>query len=1176
MYISELNIHGFKSFAKKEKLKFGEGVTVIVGPNGCGKTNIVDAIRWVLGEQKYSVLRSSRMGDVIFNGADGLKPLSVCEASLTVHNNRGKLPVEYNDIEIGRRIYRNGDSEYFLNRTPCRLKDIHDLFIDTGMGADAYSVIELKMIEQILSETDDDRKRMFEEAAGINKYKQQRRSTLRKFDAVRQDLDRVDDIAQEVEQKVNGLNLQLKRFKRHEKLSDELKEKEVALAFIRVHDYESDISPLRKCVLEFTHLKNEKATDTSQHEKELIHLKSIYSEQQTELNSLQSALRKMEGERESFRHNVLVWSEQDKATEATIQRLKREGESNAQKKVHLKRQIKHFNGELSVLDPQVDEQLKKYKSKKSEFEVVNGRYKKAQDLLEKAQTDRWEAQRKMADDHSLLDRTLSLVKEKNNTITQLNEKITKIEISQKDQSKEQKDLDKKKTVLKKSTEKIHATLNQVREVLRTEQEKESALSIEIHRGKSKLESLESQAYFYQELVEQKDGYPEGVRTILKSPNDYPGIIGTVGELFQIEEKYDVAFQSALGDWTKCLVAEDRNAAVNIVELAQSHKIGNMSILPLKELNKLSSIQTKVPSGKNIIGSGAELCGADQKVKDLANVLLGNLLVVDDLNEAIKNPDLDGWNMVDLNGAYSGKNFVLKYHGKNGDGSLIGRQKKIESIQRSIEKIGVIINRQEQELAELEKNIKVQSSQSRSLGEELENLTHDLNGVESSLIRNHYSQSQALEILKDLHGEVKDTVQTIEGLQVSIQQLEPGLEKGNAVIENFKLIAQQTSDALVKVQGERDAFQHEVQELRITLLNFDNKRDNLNFQKRVSEETIQELGNRSTTINQEVKALGDKRESLSKQITEGESDLKSITGKLVKEKSITDLKQSTLNDTYQSMEKIQDMIRSEQQSKEALLEELKTNELKIVEMKQRINIIQERIRDRYEIEVPTDLIVNEEADDLALRIDSIQRSIESIGPINMAVQQEYEDEKARLHTLMEQGDDLIVSEKNLRETIQKIDQVARKKFQETFDQIKLNFSNLFQLFFEGGSASLSLVGDPDPLEADIAIHAQPPGKKNQSLRMLSAGEKSLTAIALLFAIYQYKPSPYCILDEVDAPLDDVNIQKFKRVLNQFADETQFIVVTHNKLTMEAADYLYGVTMEQKGVSKLVSVKFNGQA
>ena len=263
MYISELNLHGFKSFAKKEKIKFGEGVTVIVGPNGCGKTNIVDAIRWVLGEQKYSVLRSGKMGDVIFNGADGLKPLSVCEAYLTVHNNRGKLPIEYTDIEIGRRVYRDGESEYFINKTPCRLKDIHDLFVDTGMGSDAYSVIELKMIEQILSETADDRKRMFEEAAGINKYKQQRQSTLRKFDAVQRDLDRVNDIVQEVEQKAKSLNLQLKRFKRHEKLSKELFEVENELAYVKVHDYESELIPLKKNVSDTQSLKNEKTSDTS-------------------------------------------------------------------------------------------------------------------------------------------------------------------------------------------------------------------------------------------------------------------------------------------------------------------------------------------------------------------------------------------------------------------------------------------------------------------------------------------------------------------------------------------------------------------------------------------------------------------------------------------------------------------------------------------------------------------------------------------------------------------------------------------------------------------------------------------------------------------------------------------------------------------------------------------------
>ena len=318
-------------------------------------------------------------------------------------------------------------------------------------------------------------------------------------------------------------------------------------------------------------------------------------------------------------------------------------------------------------------------------------------------------------------------------------------------------------------------------------------------------------------------------------------------------------------------------------------------------------------------------------------------------------------------------------------------------------------------------------------------------------------------------------------------------------------------------------------------------------------------------------------SYSKRINDSDvqKELQTISGQLAKEKSIINLKQSATNDTYLSMEKIQDQIRSEQQTREALLEEMKTNELKIAEMEQRINIIRERIRDRYEMEVPTNLIVDEELDDLELRIESIQRSIEKIGPINMAVQIEYEEEQARLQMLIEQRDDLLASEDNLRETIQEIDKVARKKFQETFAQIKLNFSKLFELIFEGGSASLSLIGDPDPLESDIAIHAQPPGKKNQGLRMLSAGEKSLTAIALLFAIYQYKPSPYCILDEVDAPLDDENIQKFKRVLHKFAKDTQFIVVTHNKLTMEVADYLYGVTMEQKGVSMLVSVEYNAQ-
>ena len=871
----------------------------------------------------------------------------------------------------------------------------------------------------------------------------------------------------------------------------------------------------------------------------------------------------------------MVWTEQVKAAELTDQRLKHEDENNNDKKIVLSNQIDEYKNEISTLDPQVDQKLSIYKLQKLEFEKIGLRYKKAQEVLDISQTNRWDAQRRMTDDQSLLDRTLSLIEEKRNTNVEMEDKIQEIQSNQERHAEEQKDIETKKLQLEKSSARTQSQLDKTRKTLNVNREKRSDLSMAIQSGKSKLQSLQSRLEFYSELVEQKEGYSEGVRTVLDAPNVYPGIIGTVGDLFQIDEQYNMAFQSALGDWSKCLVAEDRKAALEVVSTARTKKIGNLSILPLKELEKLSSGLSKAPMGEGIIGRGTDLCGAEKKYKSLASVLLGNVILVDDLNKALDNHNLDDWDGVDLNGAYSGRNYVLKYRGQDIEGSILGRQKKIDSLFQAIEKLTSILTDQENDLSKLDKTIDNQSYQSKSLSVKLDKIYRELNEVETTLIRNHYNQSQALESLKGFQEEVKDNHNTIDDLQASAKTLKPALAKVGLEIKKLKEEVLKASDAQVRVQAERDTFQQEVQKLRIELLNLENKRDNLNFQKRVAQDTIQELVVRKKAISDEISKLEYQRKLLAQQISDAEKELQTINGQLAKEKSILNLKQSAANDTYLSMEKIQDQIRSEQQTREALLEEMKTNELKIAEMEQRINIIRERIRDRYGMEVPTDLIVDEELDDLELRIESIQRSIEKIGPINMAVQIEYEEEKDRLQMLIEQRDDLLASEDNLRETIQQIDKVARKKFQETFDQIKLNFSNLFELIFEGGSASLSLIGDPDPLESDIVIHAQPPGKKNQSLRMLSTGEKSLTAIALLFAIYQYKPSPYCILDEVDAPLDDVNIQKFKRVLNKFAGDTQFIVVTHNKLTMEAADYLYGVTMEQKGVSKLVSVKFNGQ-
>ena len=336
-------MHGFKSFAKKEILKLSEGVTTVVGPNGCGKTNIVDAIRWVLGEQKSRVLRGGKMEDVIFNGAENMKPLSVCDVTLTVHNNKGKLPIEYNDIEIGRRVYRNGESEYTLNKTPCRLKDINDLFIDTGMGSDAYSVIELKMIEQILSENGDDRRILFEEASGINKYRKQTKSTLRKFDATRFDLERISDVISEVEQKVHGLELQLKRFKRHEKLTEQLNEKDIQLAFLKIDRYHGDMLPLKQEIEEFKHLKSSKSDESSAHEKKLEEHRIIYKEQEQELNDLQSKMFGLNEQQQEIRQNILVWTEKGRSTVISVEKGKRDHLFNNDKIKLLKEQIIEYD-----------------------------------------------------------------------------------------------------------------------------------------------------------------------------------------------------------------------------------------------------------------------------------------------------------------------------------------------------------------------------------------------------------------------------------------------------------------------------------------------------------------------------------------------------------------------------------------------------------------------------------------------------------------------------------------------------------------------------------------------------------------------------------------------------------------------------------------------------------------
>ena len=701
MHISKLEIFGFKSFAKKETVVFDSGITGIVGPNGCGKTNIVDAIRWVLGEQKTKRLRSSKMEDVIFNGASNVKPLGLCEVFLTIENNKRLLPVEYSEVEIGRRLYRSGESEYFINRNNCRLKDISNLFVDTGLTSDAYSVIELNMIEQILSDKDDSRRQMFEEAAGVNKYKAKRKSALRKFDLNSRDLERIDDIILEIEIQVKALDLQLKRFKRHEKLTSELKELELDLASARMNDLENVILPLEE-----------------------------------------------------------------------------------------------------------------------------------------------------------------MLKKKNKVLQKTNSK-KEVESVEFDNSRE--------AYLK---------------------EKESLATM-----KAKVDKL------------------------------------TEKLLLEIQEKN---LESSKG--------------VGLLEDELQKKIS--------QLNQFDKDYIKIVSNQDVTNS-----------------------LSDESKEKFKNNNY----------------------------TVIETDKKYEKLKASIEdykdKIDKYRKEQEFDFSKMDKSIK-------------------------------------------------------------------------------------------KIQDQINS-------------------NNLELEK----------------------------------------------------------KENDVNKAFIKMESIRAKLDSDKFSKDDLFYEIKEAEMKIAESKIKKTQIEQNIIEKFGNDVVLRDVKDYNISDMVFRVEKIKRSIDSIGPINWAVKDEHEEKTTRLNNLFEQKADLIDAENNLKEAIKKIDMVAQEQFFDTYNQVKENFEKMFTVFFNGGKGSIELSDPNDPLNSDINIFAQPPGKRNNTLKMLSAGEKSLTAIALLFSIYQHKPSPFCILDEIDAPLDDINIKKFTDVIKDYSKTTQFIMVTHNKLTMESADCIYGVTAEKQGISKLMSIDFS---
>jgi len=1168
MYISNLHINGFKSFMTKTDLKFGEGITTVVGPNGCGKTNIVDAIRWILGEHKNSLLRSTRMEDVIFNGTKTRKPLGFCEVSLSIHNNRGVLPVEYTDVEVTRRLFRSGESEYLLNKVPCRLKDIYELFVDTGMGAHAYSVIELNMIDSILSYNPEDRRKMFEEAAGVNHYKQQRGSTYRQLDSTLMDLDRVNDIISEVEDKVNHLRLQLKRFERHKSLVENLKNSEIYLSQIQIQILREKNNPVASRLQALKSSYSSIAGQLSFDEALIGNVQKKFELQKSLFIEVNQRSSEIEKNLREINDNILISTEKVKSSESRLLQYGDEMKIAEGRIQTLTEQINEIDSKIQDIQPQITTYESNYVEKNSQLTQVNDQLRNKSTEFQRIRANIDNASKLLYKNEARFSQIKKSVEEKNVSIDKILtqksamlDKVGNFDFDINEKTSQISGQEKKNNTISFEFEEMREKRLAVEDELLSLREKK--LSVQ-----SQLKSEQSRFQFYTDILQKFEGQTDGAKYILSNPSVFKGVLGPVIDLVDTEEKYRRAIESGLGESTNYLIVDTYKNAISIIETIRKTQDLSIYLIPLDRIPVTDDHNEKFPSGL----FADTVINCESKFKNLFKFLLREKLIVESLGD-IRKELSDKYDIITLNGDQYRKDSLIKVNSKKNIAS-IGRRKQIEDIKKKISTLTDAEKHLLSDTSEKEKSANQLREIIKHKSLDLDSGIKSLQALESKRSEIIFQQKHAQSVLVNLDKEISDTKNKILELSSEHEDIRSKIENSKVVIKENTHKHKLSESEINELRISYSKIQQEVQDARVKMIEIKKEIEGLEFRFKSGSDQISELEARKNFISLEQVKSTEFINKLSNELSKAQENKQNLT--LLQEDQLKEKNKIEIeyNQSLEELQEVQRTVRDQQKVKEKNMLEIQNYEIQIVESTKEIEIIQRRINDIYDCEVPNELLDLSDVDpsDISSSIDSVNRSIQKIGPINMEVKNEYENESNRLTFLQQQLKDLIDSEHTLRDTINRIDGEARNQFMQTFEEIRKNFKITYTKFFSGGEADIRLIGDDDPLESDISIIAKPPGKRTQTLRMLSAGEKSLTAIALLFAIYLVKPSPFCILDEVDAPLDDINIKKFTDVLSEFSDKTQFIVVTHNKLTMEASDFLYGITQEEEGVSKVVSVKF----
>ncbi|HQC61987.1 MAG TPA: chromosome segregation protein SMC [Candidatus Marinimicrobia bacterium] len=1171
MYISKLTLYGFKSFLKKSEIQFGRGITSIVGPNGCGKTNIVDAIRWVIGEQKASILRAERVTDVIFNGTATRRPLNLAEVSLTINNVSGRVPIAYSDVEITRRLYRNGESEYFINRNLCRLKDITDLFIDTGMGANAYSIIELKMIENILSETPEERKRLFEEAAGVNKYRVQRKAALRKLESTRDDLLRLNDIINEVDQNVKNLKRQIARYDKYQETTQKLIEAEVILASRRIFDLRAKQAPILTDINAKQNLLEKISTELNAKE-------SQEREQQKILNTLEIELQNKRNELETLRANKAK-------LEATGLLLKEQLRNNTQNSARLTATInalqksiesaqnrqKIIEQDLATNAQTLEEKRQVYKAAVEAQQEIENNYKKLSVDLQTLQDERFNAFRQQAEQTAHLNNLKENINQREKELQKVIEQIATQTDSQARLAIALKELREKIDVLTVQRDELEKSLQNELSHQQSLTEQENHIRDELRHCESAFDKLNNQIQFYRSIIHSKEGFAPALQFVLDHPDEFPGIRGALSDLLSVDHQYYLAVEAVIKDIARLLVAENRSAALQTLEKLNRLGKGRISIIPLDARWRTPALK----SARNGLQPLLKFIKSDAQLENLKEMLFGNVYCCSDdqFEELINNPELESYSIVTDRGRFRDANGWFSGGAEQSAANvLVGRQARLNELQEEIKSVEKQRTALLEQLQAAQAEIRRHSEMREKLNRDRQQIETEIRQLTDVLRATESQQVQSAGALAALNDQKVMLTTAIANFKERLAKETPTQTNVDSQLAQMDQLISIKKTELDQVRANLDGHNQNLQNLRVELIGLENKARNLSDEKVSLERNLKNNLEQITKARQELAALELEKSQLEKNLAENKlADAEAVT--LVNQ---TESNYNQIGQEFQALRQTIEAINTEimnlRHTKEQNSEELKRLELASSQFIANINEISSVLWEKYNRtpleEVPPDLPTETEARQV---VERYRHNLEQIGMVNMAVKEEYEQEYTRWKFLSDQRDDLVSSEKGLTEVITQIDQVAREQYLETFNQIRSNFKTTFDIFFGGGEADLRLIGSDDPLEAEIDIWACPGGKKMRSLRMLSAGEKALTAIALLFAIYQVKPSPFCILDEVDAPLDDENTRRFTSVIRTFSENTQFIIVTHNKATMAIADALYGVTMAEKGVSQIVSVK-----